>query len=111
MSLRKAAKANWHWDCRLCEYTSPRSEDRFGAELFGWDHEHGGEHVGNLLAEAVKPIGEAIGGIFDAFVNVMNAVVDSVMPAMEQMSYALAPPQNVPHDPAQRGDKRVWGGK
>lgn len=111
MGLRKAAKANWHYDCRLCGYTSPAYPDQFRAEERGLHHEQGGEHVGNVLAAAVKPIGEAIGGIFDAFVNVMNAVVDSVMPAMEQMSYALAPPQNVPHDPAQRRDKRVWGGK
>lgn len=114
MSLRKAAKANWHWDCRLCSYTSPRSEDRFGAELFGWDHEHGSEHVGNELVAALKPVGEALTTLVDAFTEVFTAVADNLTTAFEQMSYALAPmapPQNVPHDPAQRRDKRVWGGK
>lgn len=111
MSLRKAAKANWHYDCRLCEYTSPAYPDQFRAEERGLHHEQGGEHVGNVLAAAVKPIGEAIETMTEAFVNVMSAVMDNLTTAFDQMSYALAPPANVPHDPTLRADKRKWGGK
>lgn len=111
MSLRKAAKANWHWDCRLCEYTSPRSPDRFGAELFGWDHEQGTEHAGKLLAAAFAPVQEVVETVVSALTEVFNAVASSLAPAFEQLQSAFAPPQNIPHDPAQRGDKRKWGGK
>lgn len=111
MSLRKAAKANWHYDCRLCEYTSPAYPDQFRAEERGLHHEQGGEHVGNVLAAAVKPIGEAIEVMVDAFASMINNTMDSLTAAFDQMSYALAPPPNVPHDPNLRSDKRVWGGR
>ena len=111
MSLRKAAKANWHWDCQLCEYTSPRSPDRFGAELYGWDHEHGAEHVGNALADLMKPVQIAIEVVTEAFTTMVGDVMDGLTSAFDQMAYALAPPQNVPHDPSLRADKRKWGGK
>ena len=111
MSLRKAAKANWHYDCQLCEYTSPRSVDKFGAEEAALAHERGAEHIGNLLAQAFAPVQLGIELVTQAFADVVNAAMDGLTGAFDQMAYALAPPQNVPHDPSLRADKRKWGGK
>lgn len=111
MSLRKAGKARWHYDCRLCQYVSPAFPDQLRAEERGLRHEEGGQHVGNLLAEAIKPVGEAITTMVDAFAGLVNGVMDSLTASFEQMSYALAPPPNVPNDPRVRADKRKWGGR
>lgn len=111
MSLRKAAKANWHWDCRTCDYTSPRSPDRYGAELYGWDHEQTAEHVGKALIEVFAPIQEAVTDMVDAYWEMARGVIEGITDAMDQMAYALAPPPNIPHDPSLRKDKRKWGGR
>ena len=111
MSLRKAGKARWHYTCQICEYTSPAFPDQLRAEERGLRHQEGGEHVSNVLAEAIKPIGEAITTMVGVFAGFVTDVMDNLTASFEQMSYALAPPPNVPNDPRMRGDKRAWGGR
>lgn len=111
MSLRKAAKANWHYDCQLCEYTSPRSVDKFGAEEAALAHKRSTAHVQKAMAAAWDPVRETLQAVVDAYASVANNVLEGLTSAFEQMSYALALPQNVPHDPSLRADKRKWGGK
>ena len=111
MSLRKAAKANWHYDCQLCEYTSPRSVDKLGAAEAALAHERGHEHFQRALGQAFTPIQEAVTTVAEAFWEMGTTIVNDLVKSFDQMSYVLAPPQNVPHDPSLRADKRNWGGK
>ena len=111
MSLRKEGKARWVYECQLCQHKSTPRPDQLRAEEAKLRHEEGGQHIGNLLAEAVKPIGVVIEVMANTIASALTNMLDVLTPAFDQMSYALAPPPNVPNDPRMRADKRKWGGR
>jgi len=105
--IRKIRKAQWVWDCKLCGTTTKPATDLFGAVEARKRHVNGQLHVSNTLSAMAAPFQKVAG----AFGAMATTIVDSVMPAMEQMGYVLSGPINTPHDPSLWNDKRKWGGK
>lgn len=100
--IRKQRKAQWLYECRTCDYTSPVTTDLFGAQENHLRHERTGGHT-------FKMIGQAFQAIVDVFAE--TAKTSMSMTERFQRDFALVPPPNLPHDPALRGDRRKWGGR
>jgi hypothetical protein len=50
--IRKLGKANWVYRCSLCDYTSRRSVDMFGAQEAEQRHRHSTSHQAEVLTQA-----------------------------------------------------------
>ena len=109
--IRKVRKAQWVYDCKLCDITTAPRTDLFGAVEARKQHINGQRHFQKTLNAMAGAWEAAIGTVAEAFGAMAQNIVDSVMPAMEQMNYVLAPPRNLPHDPSLLADRRKWGGK
>lgn len=104
MTLRKEGKARWIYECQLCQHKSDARQDQLRAQEAGLRHEETGNHIGAALTAALEPMFEAVKTVANAYMDMAKSVTDA-------FSAVFDPPQNVPHDPAQRRDKRVWGGR
>lgn len=109
--IRKLRKAQWVYDCELCGTRSLPSPDLFGVYEAKNRHLNGPRHLANALRAAYEPFKAAFTQIANAYGAMATTIIDSVMPAMEQASYVLAPPRNIPHDPSLWADRRKWGGR
>lgn len=100
--IRKQRKAQWIYECRVCEHTSGTSTDLFGAQENQLHHERSLDHAFKLIGQAFQPI-------VDAFTHLSK----TVLPMTEQLqsAFVLAPPPNLPHDPTLLRDRRKWGGR
>lgn len=109
--IRKVRKAQWVYDCKLCDTTTKPRTDLFGACEARRQHINGQLHFNNTLQAMAVPFQKAINEVAGAFGAMATTIIDSIMPAMQQMEYVLAPPRNMPHDPSLWDDKRKWGGR
>lgn len=108
MTLIKPAKANWHYLCRTCDYTSKRSPDRSGADYYGILHERTIDHTVQTISAGLEPAREAVGVFAEAFGDLADTITQGVMPVFEALAEAFRLPPNVPHDPTVRANRRAW---
>lgn len=112
MTISKEGKARWVYRCEMCGVVRYAPDQLRILEAQN-RHQRTPKHERVVIAKAFEPFKEVVGEIVNAYATMARIIIDSVKPAMEQFQsdYALTPPRNLPHDPAQRRDKRTWGGK
>lgn len=98
--IRKVRKAQWVYECRVCDTRSRPSTDLFGAVEAKRRHMLTSDHVFKAMEEAFNPI-------VSAMMEMGRAVTEAFKPLMD----LSAPPPNLPHDPSLLKDKRKWGGR
>lgn len=98
--IRKVRKAQWVYECRTCDTRSRPSTDLFGAVEAKHRHMRTSAHV-------FRGMEAAIGSVAEAYLQMGRTVMEAFKPITD----LLAPPPNLPHDPALLKDKRKWGGR
>jgi hypothetical protein len=109
--IRKVRKAQWVYDCSLCEVSTKPRTDLFGVMEAKRQHINGQRHTAAMFKAMSGAWEKAVSDVAGAFGAMATEIVDSVMPAFKQFADVFAAPLNLPHDPSLLADRRKWGGK